>query len=138
MSTLTFNKLNYLEKQKNCLCIELFSRKVQLAMAPRGGRLKEGEVQEKVRITVGFVSSRRLDPTEADEDESEDEDDDDDFDFSTGGLKTRRPDKRIVEMKILNNNSCVHVKCRLPWTWSWLQVKKWRTVSTELSTAGHH
>lgn len=81
-------------------------------------------MESKVRITVGFLSSRKLDPTEMDEDESEDEEDDDDFDFSTAGLKTRLPGKRIVEMKIMNNNSRVHVKCRLPWTWSWLRVEE--------------
>ena len=90
-------------------------------MAPRGNPTRN-ENPEKVRIVVGFLSSRKLDPTEMDEEESDDEDDDDDFDFSTAGLKTKLPGKRIVEMKILNNNSKVHVKCRLPWTWSWLQV----------------
>ena len=83
---------------------------------------KEEKMESKVKIVVGFISSRKMDPTEIDEEESEDEDDDDDFDFSTAGLKTKLPGKRIVEMKILNKNVSVHVKCRLPWTWSWLQV----------------
>jgi hypothetical protein len=79
-------------------------------------------MEQKVRIVVGFLSSRKLNDDERDEDESEDENDDDDFDFSTAGLKTKLPGKKIVKMLVVNHNVKVEVKCRLPWTWSWLQV----------------
>eukprot|EP00092_Neocalanus_flemingeri_P026030 GFUD01028215.1.p1 GENE.GFUD01028215.1~~GFUD01028215.1.p1 ORF type:complete len:1265 (+),score=407.13 GFUD01028215.1:55-3849(+) len=79
-------------------------------------------LEPKVQIVVAFLSSRKLDATEMADDDDEDEEDDDDFDFSPTSLKTKLPSKRIVEMKILNTGAKVHVKCRLPWTWSWLQA----------------
>ena len=100
-------------------------------------------MEPKPRITVAFVSSRRLDLDEMEEDEDEEDDDDDDFDFSTAGIKSKLPGKRIVEMKVirkgagnffieileitfvkvLEENRTFLVKCRLPWTWQWMRVR---------------
>ena len=58
-------------------------------------------MEQNTRITVAFISSRRLDQDEMEEDEEEEDDDDDDFDFSTAGIKSKLPGKRIVEMKVM-------------------------------------
>jgi len=79
-------------------------------------------LEKKEQIVVAFLSSRKLDAAEVADEDDEDEEEDDEFDFSPSALKTKLPGKRIVEMKILNTGAKVHVKCRLPWTWSWLQA----------------
>ena len=79
-------------------------------------------LEPKVQIVVAFLSSRKLDANEIADEDDEDDEDDDEFDFSPTALKTKLPGKRIVEMKILKTGAKVHVKCRLPWTWSWLQA----------------
>ena len=80
------------------------------------------DLEKKEQLIVAFLNSRKLDASEMDDEDEDDEDDDDDFDFSPTSLKTKLPSKRIVEMKVLTTGSKVHVKCRLPWTWSWLQA----------------
>ena len=65
-------------------------------------------MEPKPRITVAFVSSRRLDLDEMEEDEDEEDDDDDDFDFSTAGIKSKLPGKRIVEMKVISGRKLFH------------------------------
>ena len=62
-------------------------------------------MEPKSRITVAFVSSRRLDLDEMEEDEDEEDDEDDDFDFSTAGIKSKLPGKRIVEMKVIRKGA---------------------------------
>ena len=80
-------------------------------------------MEQRTKIIVAFLSSRKLDETELEEDEDEDEEEDD-FDFSTAGLKSKLPGKRIVEMRVLNTGGRAHVKCRLPWTWQWMRVRR--------------
>ena len=72
-------------------------------------------------IEVVFVSSTCLNEEEMAEDEEE-EDDDDEFDFNPNSLSTKQPRKRMVTMRLLPSGQEVLVKCRLPWTWSWLQA----------------
>ena len=45
-------------------------------------------MEQRTKIIVAFLSSRKLNESELDEDEDEDEDEDD-FDFSTAGLKSK-------------------------------------------------
>ena len=80
------------------------------------------DLEKKEQLIVAFLNSRKLDASEMDDEDEDDEEDDDEFDFSPTSLKTKLPSKRIVEMKVLTTGAKVHVKCRLPWTWSWLQA----------------
>ena len=73
-------------------------------------------------IHVSFVDSREIMDDEMDEDEDVDGDDDD-FDFSADGLKTQLPRKMIVKMMIWENKQTIEVKCRLLWTFQWIQVR---------------
>ena len=80
-------------------------------------------MEERNLITVTFVDSREINEDEMEEDEDIDQDDED-FDFSADGLKTQLPRKQIVKIMILDTKQIVEVKCRLLWTWKWMQVKK--------------
>ena len=77
---------------------------------------------EKREVRVAFLSSTSLNDEELAEDEEE-EDDEDEFDFNPNSLSSKQPRKRMVTMKILPAGQEVRVKCRLPWTWSWLQAR---------------
>ena len=73
-------------------------------------------------VKVVFLSSTSLNDEELAEDEEE-EDDDDEFDFNPNSLSSKPPKKRMVTMRILPQGQEVRVKCRLAWTWSWLQAR---------------
>ena len=72
-------------------------------------------------VKVVFLSSSSLNDEELAEDEEEEEEDE--FDFNPNSLSSKQPKKRMVTMKILPQGQEVRVKCRLPWTWSWLQAR---------------
>ena len=81
-----------------------------------------------MQIVVAFLSSRKLEQNEITEDDDEDEEEDD-FDFSPNSLKTKPAPKRIVELRLLRElrtgrvlGQDALVKCRLAWSWSWLQA----------------
>jgi len=78
-------------------------------------------MEERNLITVTFVDSREINEDEMEEDEDIDQDDED-FDFSADGLKTQLPRKQIVKIMILDTKQIVEVKCRLLWTWKWMQA----------------
>ena len=42
---------------------------------------------------------------------------------NASSLSSKQPKKRMVTMKILPQGQEVRVKCRLAWTWSWLQAR---------------
>ena len=72
-----------------------------------------------------FRSSRSLNDEELAEDEEEDDNEEEEnaFDFDPSSLPSKKPRKRMVTMMILPGGQEVTVKCRLPWTWSWLQAR---------------
>ena len=71
-------------------------------------------------FTVAFISTNDLSQEELEEEE--DDDDDDDYDFNPNSLSSKLPRKRNVEMRIIETNQVALVKCRLAWTFSWLQA----------------
>ena len=81
--------------------------------------MKKSENQE---IEIEFRSSRSLNDEELADDEEEDdiEEEENEFDFNPSSLSSKQPRKRMVTMMILPQGQEVTVKCRLPWTWSWL------------------
>ena len=78
-----------------------------------------GSVNREVKVV--FLNSTSLNEEEMAEDEEEE--DEEEFDFNPNSLSSKPPKKRMVTMKILPQGREVRVKCRLAWTWSWLQAR---------------
>ena len=78
---------------------------------------QSGELRE---LKVAFVNSELLTAEELEDEEDDDEEDD--YDFNPNTLSSKPPPKKRVTMRILDTGQELLVKCRLPWTWSWLQA----------------
>ena len=97
------------------------SNKKKTLSEMRNGRSKKSQNAESQIITVAFLSTTIMSKEELEE-EDDDEEDDNDFDFNPNTLSSKPPSKRFVEMRIIETGYIAKVKCRLPWTWSWLRA----------------
>ena len=71
-------------------------------------------------VRVAFRETHELTQEELEQDDDDEEDDD--FDFNPNTLSSKPPRKRNVDMLIISSGKTVKVKCRLPWTFKWLQA----------------